>query len=635
MDKNVINIDDVLSLHDRVAIKNVIKERIKFEYELPQILSAVDEIAEKFGKHKLNINEFIKSFIFESTNNNFKFSTKQNKTDISSMLKPIVKLNEQPVVKSKPKVIKQKPKIVKQKPKTDLINSKNTINDVPDIENSEDDPFVKQYTNTNNITITPKVIPNTVRDVVSSDDDPFISQFKAENNANNNNYDKPTQVIESKYVYPTETYEKVEHTDDKNGPYGNQHIHDVQTDDTLSKREIALTKQYEKLAAIEVPEQKSAGWFEMRDQKITASDSAVVLNSNPYEPQYTFILKKTKGKPFNSNKFCYHGTKYERIATMIYEYRMNIIVTDFGLLGHPTHKFLGASPDGICSTFKADGKTKTNLVGRMLEIKCPFVRKIKTTGEIKDGICPLYYWTQVQQQLECCDLDKCDFWQCELLEYSDRTDFLNDTDEKEPYRSLSSGFEKGCLIQLLPLEKLAAYAQAKADDDDAKCSQIVYDASAFIHPPKIEMSPYECDVWISQTLANLNTTHPNHVLNRVMYWKLESSHCVTIDRDQKWFDENLPLFDKMWKYVEFFRKNSDKLDILVGYIDSLKIKTNKKIMAIVEKIYDNRNKSNYETILESIKDETQTNLNIVRVVKPAYQKYTAKTNYSSNMFEDN
>ena len=59
----------------------------------------------------------------------------------------------------------------------------------------------------------------------------------------------------------------------------------------------------------------------------------------------------------------------------------------------------------------------SDMVGRMLEIKCPLTRKIKTSGEVDGEICPHYYYCQVQQQLECCDLEYCDFWQCSLQEF--------------------------------------------------------------------------------------------------------------------------------------------------------------------------------------------------------------------------
>ncbi|MCJ7637929.1 MAG: YqaJ viral recombinase family protein, partial [Nitrososphaeraceae archaeon] len=269
-------------------------------------------------------------------------------------------------------------------------------------------------------------------------------------NENNNEEEEDNEEIENmKYLHPTDKpfqpnkkyyYE----------PYGTQWVHDIQNDDVISEREIKLGKQFDILRAIVLPEQRSAAWFEMRDGKITASDGGTVLDVNPHEQQYKFIFKKTVGIPFISNEYVHHGKKLEEIAILIYEYRMNVKCEAFGLIGHPKYKFLGASPDSICGKFKLDGGHKSKFIGRMLEIKCPFIRKIKTEGPIIDHICPIYYWVQVQLQLECCDLDECDFWQCEIREYDSRDDFLEDTHPIEPYRSKEHSYEKGCLIQLLP-----------------------------------------------------------------------------------------------------------------------------------------------------------------------------------------
>lgn len=138
---------------------------------------------------------------------------------------------------------------------------------------------------------------------------------------------------------------------------------------------------------------------------ITASDGGTIVGLNPYEHEFGFIAKKVHGKPFETSVDCYHGKKYEQVATMAYEYRMNVRVKEFGLCQHPKYTFIGASPDGIVSEYKLktkDGRTwdeiekevelikkeenkikymdrygsKTKYVGRMLEIKCPMRRKI-------------------------------------------------------------------------------------------------------------------------------------------------------------------------------------------------------------------------------------------------------------------
>ncbi|AYV76950.1 MAG: YqaJ-like viral recombinase domain [Barrevirus sp.] len=404
------------------------------------------------------------------------------------------------------------------------------------------------------------------------------------------------------YVYPSNP----EFTPSKKyyfEPKGTQWVHDKQVDDKITEREVKLSKQFDILRAIILPEQRSAKWFEMRDEKITASDGGTVLDVNPHEQQYKFILKKTIGLPFISNEFVYHGKKLEEIAILIYEYRMNIKCEAFGLIGHPKYKFLGASPDSIAGKYKLNGQHKSKYIGRMLEIKCPFVRKIKMDGPIIDHICPIYYWVQVQLQLECCDLEECDFWQCEIREYESREEFIADTMVSEPFRSKEWKMEKGCLIQLLPKEKMQQI-------NDGDYNKVVWDDAFFIYPPRIEMTPYDCDLWIAQTMADLpkKPEYDKYFFDKVIYWKIVVSKNVVINRDRKWFADSLPLFEKMWSYVQFFRKNKDKLDLLIKYIDSRPRKKNKDIMGIVEKIY-NVSDPDYKTIIKNINDNIVLMLN--------------------------
>ncbi len=437
------------------------------------------------------------------------------------------------------------------------------------------------------------------------------------------------KVVKSfaRYKLPEEyKKEPVKHTEEYLGPYGTQWRHDKQKDDVLDKIHIKRTKQLEKLMSIEYPEQRSEGWFKMRNDKITASDGGNVIGANKNESQYKFLLKKTVGAPFLSNEFCYHGKKYEQIATMVYENRMNVKVEEFGLCGHPKYDFLGASPDGIVSKYKLDGEHLTNQVGKMLEIKCPLKREIQKTGEIKDNICPIYYWIQVQLQLECCDLDECDFWQCQILEYRDRQEFINDTDPKEPFRSKSSGHEKGAVIQLIPLDKCN-------DVKNGKYFDVIWDSAIWIYPPDIEMTPYEVDQWIVETVQNIgkNKEYRDYVLDKVLYWKLETSHNVTIERDVKWFEDNLPDLDKAWKQVEYFRKNKDKTDLLVSFIDSLTMKSNTKIMKFVEELMKTDLTDEYKQKMNDIIKKNNISKE-ESMKKKLEKKLSDKKNYTNFMF---
>lgn len=463
----------------------------------------------------------------------------------------------------------------------------------------------------------------------------------------------------------------------KYAPFGTDWIHDSKiSDDDIGKYEKRRTAIFEKLAKMKFPPQKSQAWLDLRKSIVSASDGGCTLGDNDYEPQHKLLYKKVMEPPFEPNENCYHGNKYEEIATMAYAYRMNVDVREFGLVKHPNCDFLGASPDGIITPFKTDGKHLTKYVGRMLEIKCPTTREIKMVGEIKGNICPIYYWDQVQLQLECCDLDDCDFWQCKILEYDSRQEFIEDTDPKEPFRSKNTGYEKGCVIQVLPLSKRMEAQSLKyqmkkhiKDDenmtDDEKnqpqhleevdngktkedkleqYNNIVYESSKHIYPPKIEMTPNEVDEWISEVTSNFyeqklldnNLNIRDYYVDKVIFWYIDTTHCVTIIRDKEWFNEAKPEIEQMWKYVQFLRSDKEKggelCKVLFDYADSVtekmkdfknpkKIKdkkmtkeTKKLVMDVVKIICnqpdmkDKNAKKKYLEKIENIKERTQKNI---------------------------
>jgi hypothetical protein len=66
--------------------------------------------------------------------------------------------------------------------------------------------------------------------------------------------------------------------------------------------------------------------------------------------------------------------------------------------------------------------------------------------------------------------------------------------------------------------------------------------SKFIYPPKLDMDIVEYDAWIVNTLSNWFSVYPElaegFIFEKVVYWKLESSHNVLIKRDRKFFNNN-------------------------------------------------------------------------------------------------
>jgi putative phage-type endonuclease len=324
-----------------------------------------------------------------------------------------------------------------------------------------------------------------------------------------------------------------------------------------------LQEHFNKLKNLPQPEQRTKEWFDYRHNRITASDTASAIDQNPYEPVESFILKKCDpDHKFLDNQNVYHGKKYEPIATSIYEYIYNNKVIEFGALPSEKYNILGASPDGICSSQSLDYKFSP-LLGRMLEIKCVVQRKIYTSGKIAGHICPYYYYCQVQQQLECCDLDKCDFWQCKIVEYKDRKTYLSDlcnntvhtvgTESEEI--QINNLIKKGVILKFLP-----KIWEAEFDGDSIEWK------SKFIYPTNLLMDEEEYDYWISDVLSDWQNNYreiaETHYFEKIVYWKLEASHNVTIERDTKFFSNILPILNDTWNKVLYYRNNISKLDEL-------------------------------------------------------------------------
>ena len=68
-----------------------------------------------------------------------------------------------------------------------------------------------------------------------------------------------------------------------------------------------------------------------------------------------------------------------------------------------------------------------------------------TEWSLITGIIPPVYFAQVQGQLEVCDLEYCDFLECEIREYNNKLEFFQDTNSVNPLLR-ENGNEKGIVI---------------------------------------------------------------------------------------------------------------------------------------------------------------------------------------------
>jgi putative phage-type endonuclease len=307
------------------------------------------------------------------------------------------------------------------------------------------------------------------------------------------------------------------------------------------------------------PAQRTEEWFEARKHRITASNVATLLlrdevtckkyvetyglgdyfsfdkkSCNPYSNKQQFIIDKIK-QTFTGSPATFWGQKYEPIATAIYERKCNKRVIEFGLLTHDTIPWIAASPDGICED------------GTMLEIKCPYRRKIT-------GIPTLYYYQQVQIQLEVADLDRCDFLEVEFVEISSMDEFLDDE------------------LQEDDVEYKGLFLQIETVPDDYTKREYVYPPKELFNDPiglngwineKIEDIIIDKDYRITKRYENSIICHSssyNKINIRTVYWKTQVVSICTIERDRDWFNNIKDFLKSEWDDV-LVKKDSYKDNI--------------------------------------------------------------------------
>jgi len=257
-----------------------------------------------------------------------------------------------------------------------------------------------------------------------------------------------------------------------------------------------------RLSALPALAQRSDEWYAFRHGLITASN-----------------IYKTFGSPAKQNEIIcekcaplvvslppadgprHWGVRYEPVSVMIYEATYKTKIQEFGCIAHPTHPFIGASPDGINTALNPA------LHGRMLEIKNPVSREI-TGSPIEE------YWVQMQVQMEVCDLNACDFFETQFVEYPSRAAFGAD----------GSFFESACQepkgVILVCVKEGATYYEYAP----FLCTEEVYEAW--------EEEKLKTTEWLA-----------------TIYWKLAKVSCVLVERNRAWFNAKLPEIARVWGII--------------------------------------------------------------------------------------
>lgn len=292
-------------------------------------------------------------------------------------------------------------------------------------------------------------------------------------------------------------------------------------------KKVAINKEkLQKLRDLPKMEQRTPVWYEARQTMITASDFAQALGKGKFGTQKQFFQKKCGYEKDSFDMFkaalCW-GVMFEPVAADAYVHFNKCKLYDFGLLRHPTLDWVGASPDGI------------NENGVMLEIKCPFKRKI--TGEI-----PSQYYYQMQGQLDVCDLDECDYLECEFLEYENEREFIKHfSDNNNP---------KGIVIEL-------------HQTDSNTNSKYVY--SPFVY----HADRNNTIDWLHHHLAHRNMSE----VVKVHYWQLFTYSTSRVYRDKDFLANDVyPELKTVWDKVVAYKRDKCLYDHEISVPSSAIIK---------------------------------------------------------------
>lgn len=245
-------------------------------------------------------------------------------------------------------------------------------------------------------------------------------------------------------------------------------------------------------------DQRTNAWHMKRGSMLTASEIyKTVKDATPAQRHELIIGKLTpreQGTQSTSRALMW-GTRFEPIAKAIYEKLHGVKIVDTTCIPHPVHSFLGASPDGVL----IHEDTSNPMYGRLVEFKCPISRVFDDTTPV-----PTTYYHQMQLQLECSQLNVCEYAEFQFKEMS----YSEWMDTPAEYKSVYIVSEDGS-----------------------------------VHYKDIA-DPRSVAEWRSTIVSEDDTQHWASV-----YWIIVKYRFQTVNKEDKWLESNLPYFQDTWSEV--------------------------------------------------------------------------------------
>jgi putative phage-type endonuclease len=271
---------------------------------------------------------------------------------------------------------------------------------------------------------------------------------------------------------------------------------------------ISITLDY--LNSVPQPEQRTEEWFKIRHNYLTASNVWKAFSTESSRNQLIYSkcvpIDTTKYDSVNIESPLHWGQKYEGVSLEWYEREYKTKVGEFGCIPHKNANFLAASPDGINIDVTSDR------YGRMVEIKNIVNREINGNPKTE-------YWTQMQLQMEVCNLDECDFVETRFTEYNDIDAFLNDG----TFTITNDGKNKGIMMLFLDIRGKPLYEYAPIGISET----LFAEWNDTIMEKRVDCS------WI-----------------KTIYWKLDEVSVVLVDRNTYWFSAAIVELIDLWKIIE-------------------------------------------------------------------------------------
>jgi len=146
------------------------------------------------------------------------------------------------------------------------------------------------------------------------------------------------------------------------------------------------------------------------------------------------------------------------------------------------------------------------------------------------GIPPIYYWIQMQQQLQVCNLNQCDYVECKFVEYASYNEFIAD---RQTTNKLT-----GIIIE-------CGYRH----NNEFKHHYIYQTAS------EVAMDPKQ---WMKDNFANIPD---GYTFSKYCFWKLDTCYLTPIYRDDEWWDDSLLKMREFWQQVLACRTDPSQLNI--------------------------------------------------------------------------